>query len=160
RGEVIHELLAVHNHGREPGSAALELRFRSRFQDLFAVKGFVRQPPGELREPRVDRPDRVELRYRGRDGLLRATALRFSPAPARLEGGLARYQFRLDPDERFELLIEIRVAESEAEDIPELAAEEQPSPETVRSWLAHAEAGWARRTPKLSSANPLVDRVL
>jgi glycogen debranching enzyme len=62
RGGVVHELLSLRNHGRSVAHLTLELRFRSKFQDIFVVKGFTDPPRGTIRIPNVNR-DRVELSY-------------------------------------------------------------------------------------------------
>ena len=104
---MLHDLQSIRNHGRQPARLALELRFRSKFQDLFVVKGFVRQAQGSLRAPRVVGKDRVELSYEGKDGLFRTTTLVFSPPPARLDGERATFEFALPPGKAREIAITI-----------------------------------------------------
>src|SRR5215204_156691 len=45
-GGVVHEVLCLRNHGRATARLQLALNFRSRFEDLFVLKGFMQEPRG------------------------------------------------------------------------------------------------------------------
>src|SRR5882724_675559 len=94
RGDVVHELLSVRNYGPGAARLTLSLRFRSRFEDIFIIKRFVRGPRGHVRRPRPRR-DRVELAYDARDGARCTTVLasrrRPSDSPASAPSSSARW---------------------------------------------------------------------
>jgi glycogen debranching enzyme len=102
-----HWQLRVKNHGIEPRTAALHLRFRADFADIYEVRGMKRKARGHGLLPDV-RDGRVVLGYRGLDGVVRRTLLRFTPAPASLGADSARMDVALLPGE--EVVLELAVA--------------------------------------------------
>ena len=101
-----HERVTVRNYDARPRSAVLTLWFESDFADLFEVRGQTRERRGET--TRLLPSNRVAaLRYAGLDGVVRVTTVRFTPAPARLETSLARYDLALAPEGQAEIFIEI-----------------------------------------------------
>jgi glycogen debranching enzyme len=102
-----HWQLRVKNHGVEGRRAALHLRFRADFADIYEVRGMPRKARGQGIAPEVRR-DRVVLGYRGLDGVSRRTVLRFIPAPATLAADSARMDVALGPGE--EAALELAVA--------------------------------------------------
>ena len=91
-----YEHIRLTNHGREPVDTTLALAFGADFVDLFEVRGMARERRGERLPSRVD-GDRVELDYRGLDGRVRSTRLRFSPVPTALDDWQAAFNVHLDP---------------------------------------------------------------
>lgn len=83
-----------------------ELRFAADFADIFEVRGAFRPRRGQFYRPLVGDGEVVWL-YRGLDGVLRRTRLRFSPPPDELEAGRALWRLPLDPRDSAE--IEVRV---------------------------------------------------
>ena len=77
---VSHERLLVRNFSTDHQRLSLELRFEADFADLFEVRGMLRPRRGE-RRPAAISDDAVTLSYGGLDGEVRATSLRFDPAP-------------------------------------------------------------------------------
>jgi glycogen debranching enzyme len=102
-----HWQLRVKNHGSAAVTAALCLRFRSDFADIFEVRGMKRPARGRDLPPEVG-PGRAVLGYVGLDGERRRTLLRFTPTPARLAAGEARIDLALRPAE--EVAVELAVA--------------------------------------------------
>jgi glycogen debranching enzyme len=95
---VMHERLAVSNHGLEPVEAKVEFAFGSDFADLFEVRGARRSRRGEL-QPAVVEAASVTLGYRGLDGIIRRTRLRFEPRPAILTAESVSWHLRLEPQQ-------------------------------------------------------------
>ena len=75
----LHERFELVSYNRFAIPFRLALRVAADFRDMFDIRGFARVEHGRLLRPRR-RPDGVELRYRGRDGRLRATRISASPA--------------------------------------------------------------------------------
>jgi glycogen debranching enzyme len=75
----LHERLELISYNRFPVPFRLTLRVAADFRDMFDIRGFARAERGRLMRPRR-RPDGVELRYRGLDGVPRTT--RISTAPS------------------------------------------------------------------------------
>ena len=106
--------LGIRSYALEPVALSLELAFGADFADIFEVRGLRRKRRGELLAPRVE-VDRVELAYRGLDDVTRRTVLRFRPAPASVDTGLARFELALPPGGTAVLELEIRCIADGAE---------------------------------------------
>ncbi len=102
-----HWQLRAKNHGSATVTAALRLRFRSDFADIYEVRGMKRAARGRDLPPEIG-PDRVVLGYVGLDGERRRTLLRFTPVPDRLTADEARIALALRPGE--EASVELAVA--------------------------------------------------
>jgi glycogen debranching enzyme len=86
------------NYGLQPVRVSLCLRFDADFADIFEVRGTKRARKGERLPDRVE-GDTAILRYEGLDAVVRCTRLSFSPKPASLTTGEARFQINLEPNE-------------------------------------------------------------
>ncbi len=108
----------------------VEYEFASDFADQFEVRGAKRRARGTYFQPLV-REDGVLSFYQGRDGVLYRTEVFFpTRRPDRIEGGRARFEFHLGPNETASL---------------ELHA--LPSMHAVRSGTSVREAADAARQP-------------
>ena len=103
---VSHERLLVRNFSTDHQRLSLELRFEADFADLFEVRGMLRPRRGE-RRPAAISDDAVILSYGGLDGEVRATSLRFDPAPTVLTAGRAKFELDLAPHGRATVFLEI-----------------------------------------------------
>jgi glycogen debranching enzyme len=95
---VCYERLRLRNYGLTPVSADLSFHFAADFADIFEVRGTRRPRRGEHLDPTAE-AGTVVLAYRGLDGVVRRTRLRFEPAPASLDGGAAGFEVVLRPQE-------------------------------------------------------------
>jgi glycogen debranching enzyme len=93
---VCHQRLRIRNYGLEPAELPLTFFFAADFADIFEVRGLGRARSGDLLETEVT-PDGVVLAYRGLDGVVRRSAIRFEPAPRSLEPGEAHFSLVLAP---------------------------------------------------------------
>ncbi len=98
--------LAIESFSSERHELALSWRFAADFVDVFEVRGLVRERRGDLLPPVVTE-DSVRLSYRGLDGVIRLTTLRFDPRPAELAAGVARYRIPLAPKGQAEIGISV-----------------------------------------------------
>lgn len=157
RDGVVHELVSIANYGRREARLRVTVHFRSKFQDLFVVKGFVRQAQGSLRAPEVGK-ERVQLCYEGRDGIVRTTTILFSPAPDRLDDERAIFDLDVSPQERLDLAITIAPGESRAGTSGGASARPKTPLAVVKRW-PEQPAALDMGHPVAESGNPLVDRV-
>jgi glycogen debranching enzyme len=95
---VCYERLRLRNYGLAPVPADVSFHFEADFADIFEVRGSKRQRTGEHLDPVVE-DGAVLLAYRGLDGVVRRTRLRFEPRPAALDGEEARFAVTLRPQE-------------------------------------------------------------
>ena len=159
RAGVIHERQVITNYGATSVSVSVELRFRSSFQDLFVVKGFVRKSRGALRTPKVIGDREVHLAYEGTDGVVRVTRLTFSPAPTRLQECRARFALRLGPGRSETIAVRIEASERARADHDEARRDVGRPARALDRWAEHSEDIWLDRSTKVRSDNPLFDRV-
>ena len=159
RSGVVHELQTVRNFGPAPVHLRLELMVRSRFEDVFIVKGFVAGPRGRLLAPRLVDGATLLLSYQGRDGLTRLTEMVFAPPPTELTADVARFEFTLDPEAVHEIAVTITPSETDGERSRHQAAHPRTSPAALKRWLERAEAVWLANSATVRSANPLFERV-
>jgi glycogen debranching enzyme len=93
-----YEKLRLRNYGLSRVKLAFSFQFRADFADIFEVRGTRRARKGEFLEPIV-KGDSVLLAYRGLDGVMRRTQLRFSPPPGKLTDCEAHFELALQPQE-------------------------------------------------------------
>ncbi len=93
-----HEQLLLTSYGDAPVSLPLHIDFGADFADIFEVRGTPRPRRGETLPPVPDGA-RVDLAYRGLDGVTRTTRLEWSRAPAKLTGSSAHFDVELGPHE-------------------------------------------------------------
>ena len=100
------ERIEVSNFGAARMRVDLSLEFAADFVDVFEVRGTSRPARGKLLVPLVDE-HAVVLRYLGLDDVRRSTRLGFSPVPAELSAGRARFLLDLGSKETQVLSLEI-----------------------------------------------------
>jgi glycogen debranching enzyme len=160
RGGVLHELISIRNYGRTAARLRLDLRFRTKFEDMFVLKGFVKGPRGTVLPPRVVGQDMVELGYAGHDGFSRTTAVVFSTPPEHLQPDLATFTWTVEPGSRREVAISITPSEHRPIGPARRAARPSTDTEALQRWLECSEAIWLAHSAEIRTSNPLFDRVL
>jgi glycogen debranching enzyme len=94
-----YQQCSITNHGLEPLRFYLMLHFGADFADIFEIRGMTRAARGQDLSPVVSGSE-VTLSYRGLDGVVRRTRMRFSPLPSLLAAGNARFDLTLKPKEQ------------------------------------------------------------
>jgi glycogen debranching enzyme len=135
----LYERLRLTNFAERPAVVPLGLSFAADFRDMFEVRGTKRRARGDQLPTEVT-ADTVLLRYRGLDGMVRASALAFSERPHRLEAGGAVFLVRLDPGARREIYVEVAGDTATA------------APSRVRFRAAMARARFAMRAARRRGA--------
>jgi glycogen debranching enzyme len=102
----LYQVVAIESFARQAREVTLSWDFGADFADVFEVRGHRRLGRG-VAQPAGVEPSAVELRYQGRDGIVRTTRLDFEPAPTALDGATARYRLRLDPRARAEIAVTV-----------------------------------------------------
>ena len=97
-----HERIEIGNYGTRPVTLRLSLELESDFVDIFEVRGFQRERRGETLAP-VQGTDRLELGYRGLDGVVRRTQVAWSVPPTMLTADRADFEIEVAAHARFEL---------------------------------------------------------
>jgi glycogen debranching enzyme len=148
------EQIEVSNYGSAARSVRLRLQFDADFLDLFEVRGLVRTSiqPGQAQTPQVGH-NAVTFAYRGADGVVRTTMIRFSPAPQALSEGEALFDMDLGPSEKFGITLEI-TPEVGDRTIPRRAYRE------AREELEQQYAQWRKRCTRFRTGNTQLSRFL
>jgi glycogen debranching enzyme len=100
-----HHRICISNHGELPVALTVSFVFASDFADIFEARGIRRERRGTLRAQISDQT--VTLNYKGLDGGLRRTELRFDPAPTDFTSEVASYSIRLEPRERQSIFVAV-----------------------------------------------------
>jgi glycogen debranching enzyme len=93
-----YEHVRLLNYGLQQVKVSVVFQFAADFADIFEVRGTKRTHWGQRLPDQVE-GDAVILAYQGLDGVVRCTRLTFSPAPASLTVGEARFVITLQPKE-------------------------------------------------------------
>jgi glycogen debranching enzyme len=101
------------NHDRMPHAFEASLSVAADFRDIFEVRGTQRARRGELLPPRIS-DDLLILSYRGLDGVLRRTEVRFEPTPDRFAHDTAGFRLALEPAAARRVAYTIVFADSDA----------------------------------------------
>ncbi len=103
---VQYEHLRLTNYGDTPVSLEVDFHFGADFADIFEVRGVQRRQRGELLELQEDE-DGLQFGYRGLDGVIRRTWVRFSRNPQWLGTDGARFHIHLQPHAVDELYLTV-----------------------------------------------------
>jgi glycogen debranching enzyme len=141
----LYERIRIRNYGTETRSLRLEIDFAADFLDIFEVRGLVRKQRGEEQEPAVDRSS-VVLSYRGLDEELRATTLRFSPAPNELTAEHAVFELDSAPGE--DVTIAIEVAPAVGDHSPQRRTMQDAEQRLSRDYTS-----WRKRCTRIKTSN-------
>ncbi len=107
----LHDRIEIANYGDHEVDVPVELRFRAGFEDVFTIRGLVKQQPGELRSSAWDH-DELRFVYRGGDGIDRCTRVRVGPAPQRRLPDGADLRARIPAHGTEEIDIQVALVES------------------------------------------------
>ncbi|HZT36526.1 MAG TPA: amylo-alpha-1,6-glucosidase [Bryobacteraceae bacterium] len=105
--DACYERIQIRNFALTEHHITLRLEFCSDFADIFEVRGQSRERRGTLLEPALTR-DCITLSYRGLDGAVRRTEIRFTPAPQRITPQAAEYWLDLRAKAESGIVISIR----------------------------------------------------
>ena len=94
--DALIERVTLTNFLVRPIDYWLQLVVGCDFADIFEVRGWKREHRGEFLEPAVER-DAIHFAYRGRDGRLIESAIRFCEPPDTIDSRGARWAFQLEP---------------------------------------------------------------
>lgn len=113
----------------------VELQAGCDFSDIFEIRGWKREVRGQFFEPEAG-PDFLSFRYRGLDGRLLHSTVRFSVPPTKIEGGRVRWEFRLEPHSAKVLEWSISAGHVEEAVAVEFAEAREDMDEQHRNWIS------------------------
>ena len=153
------DVLVVRNFGPRAVEVPLELRFRSRFEDIFVVRGMAAAQPGKLHDPRWAADDLLYFRYDGKDGVHRALSVGFSRAPEKRKQTTASFRLRVEPQAEVTLEVTLTVQESRDPEEVQPHSEPQERNDLVRSGRRKQDR-WQESNTSVESGSWLLNRVL
>jgi glycogen debranching enzyme len=101
---TVFDRLTFANYNLQPIEFRVEMSLDADFSDVFQVRGVARGKRGQYFAP-IAGSETLEFHYRGRDGEMRRTHVEFRPRPAGIEEKTARWELRLQPQEKVEILM-------------------------------------------------------
>jgi glycogen debranching enzyme len=107
------EQLTLTNYLPRPISYWIELAVACDFADIFEVRGWKRERRGQFFAPEPG-ADRLGFSYRGVDGAMIESFIRFHQAPAEIHSKGARWHFDLLPNTKYRLGWEVHGSQAEA----------------------------------------------
>jgi glycogen debranching enzyme len=134
-GEVFVETIAVTNRGHDPVAIELTLAVDADFADIFEVRALL-----SARPPRraVGRAERTQVVFRDRQrSHERLARVRFSPVPAVLRRGVARFPVHLEPGAAWTLEVRLEWAVPRATTALPIPIPLAPQEEPLTAWLRH-----------------------
>lgn len=148
----LHERIRVRNFGTKVRRLTLTVDFDADFLDIFEVRGLPRERRGQVQGPQVEH-SRVVLSYRGLDGEVRSTTIRFSPAPDRLDASRAEFHLGCGPGEDLEVALEI---------VPEVGTGTAPrtSMSQAEDRLTREYTHWRRGCTRFRTSNVQLSQFL
>ncbi len=102
--DTLFDSLRFENFSNLEQQLKLEITLDADFMDIFQVRGMVRGLCGQYFKPLIE-ADGIIFVYLGRDGVERTTTVRFSPPPSTIADRTARWDLRLPPFTRVEVLL-------------------------------------------------------
>jgi glycogen debranching enzyme len=141
----LHERIRIRNFGTKVRRLTLTLDFAADFLDIFEVRGLSRERRGQPQPAEVDR-SRVVLAYRGLDGAVRTTTIRFSPAPDELDEVRGVFRTACGPGDSLEIVVEV---------VPEVggAPTTRTTMQQAEDRLTREYTQWRRRCTRFKTSN-------
>jgi len=95
---LLHERLDIQKFSSEPVEFPITLRYRTGFEDVFEIRGLIREVKGKLFRPKW-KDKCLRFAYEGADEVFRSLTVYFEPHPDEAQGNAVRYSVKLQPNE-------------------------------------------------------------
>jgi glycogen debranching enzyme len=107
---TLTDTITLRNYSQRDAKVSLDLSFRSRFEDIFVVRGMLPVKAKHRFRQEVSK-DSIVYSHRGIDEATRKTSIRMSPRPKSISGNGAGWTFTIEPRETAEVSVTISVSE-------------------------------------------------
>ncbi|GAC1329777.1 MAG: amylo-alpha-1,6-glucosidase [Chloroflexota bacterium] len=149
---AIHEDITFVNYGRTSVELPLSLTFGADYRDIFEVRGYqMRERRGDVLPP-VYGDRSLTLAYRGLDGIVRQTSIRFLDPPTLFDDFTATFDLHLAPREEVKIRLLISPVEGDEKQRP-------VSYDDARHALEKSYTGWLQQNTHVSTASDLFDEM-
>jgi glycogen debranching enzyme len=150
---AVYERNTLVNYGIEPVEVEIRLDYAADYRDIFEVRGYaLRSARGELLPPQCGERS-VVLGYRGLDGVIRKTSIRFSEIPEHLDATSATFRLHLPP--RDEVRLEVTILPEEGDETTSVV-----SYDTARHSLELSYTAWLRRNTQVETSSDRFDEMI
>lgn len=152
---AVYERITFVNYGHDTVSLPVSLLFGADYRDIFEVRGYQpRARRGELLPATLLVPQgSLTLAYRGLDGIVRRTHIRFLDEPDLVDERSARFHLRLPPREA--VTIRLQIVPVEGEDEPLL-----PAYDDARHALELSYTHWLQANTRVRTSSDLFDQMV
>ncbi len=156
----LHDRISFSNYGHDDASFPFTLSLRSRFEDVFLVRGMLGGKTGRT-EPPAWHAGTLQLVYLGEDSIYRSSTVYFEPAPAESGGTGATFHVTLRPREAWvlDLFIDVREGKRRS-DAVKLARPRHPDGSDVERELGKEEKRWLARHTRITSDSLVLRRLV
>jgi len=158
--QLMQERLEIQNFGYEPVAFPLAMRFRSGFEDVFEIRGLLREVKGKLFRP-LWKDHCLIFTYKGGDDVSRNLAVHFDPVPADVKGNAVQFHVKLQPNEAMHIRLCLAVGEGDAapRTLCARASIRRDLPAVVRVVKSECEE-WMMHETEVHSDSLLLKRVM
>jgi len=161
---LVRNLLTISNYTPQFAKISLDLSFGAHFDDIFNVRGFIEDHPGQLLPP-VLGTNEAFFRYQGADGRLRTTRLAFLPAPDSIVADSPcavriHYDLAVPPDQPLQLAYVVQVEDGAPTITHPVFLKPAVEHEKMERILKQSLESWLSQYPTVTSDNMLFDRAL
>jgi glycogen debranching enzyme len=151
--------ISLRNYSDRVAKVSLDLSFRSRFEDIFVVRGMLPVKPKHRFHQEVTR-DSIVFSHEGVDETTRETSIRFSPHPKSIAEMKASWEFTIAPLETAQLSITVSVSEApDASEPAHIASRSRKKAPTSLARVGQASKAGLSRT-QVTSDDPNLGRLL
>ena len=157
---VLHEQLDIQNFGYEAVEFPVTMRFRAGFEDVFEIRGLLREVKGKLFRP-VWKDKCLVFSYEGGDKIRRSLAIHFYPLPTTVKGDTVEFHVSLKANEIKQIRVSLALAETE-EQPNRLFAQTSVYRDlhAVSHGIKASAEQWLKRETEFHSDSLLLNRVM
>ncbi|HKR78469.1 MAG TPA: glycogen debranching N-terminal domain-containing protein [Nitrospira sp.] len=157
---VLHEQLDIQNFGYEAVEFPVTMRFRAGFEDVFEIRGLLREVKGKLFRP-VWKDKCLVFSYEGGDKIRRSLAIHFYPLPTNVKGDTVEFHVSLKANEIKQIRVSLALAETE-EQPNRLFAQTSVYRDlhAVSHGIKASAEQWLKRETEFHSDSLLLNRVM
>jgi glycogen debranching enzyme len=156
---TLTDTISLHNYSQRVATISLDLSFRSRFEDIFVVRGMLPVKAKHRFNQDVSK-DSITFSHRGLDETTRQTSIRFSPRPKSNSELKSSWNFTIAPRETARLNVTIALSEDPDASEPAHISSRSAKKATISlARASHASEGGKRRTQVVGD-DPNLGRLL
>ncbi|MEX0773735.1 MAG: glycogen debranching N-terminal domain-containing protein [Balneolales bacterium] len=105
---IYYEKVQLYNHSKWKMDLKISFEVGSDFKDIFEVRGYKRKKRGEIINGEDGNLDRILLKYRGLDNVIRKTVINFEPQPDVSARNEVIYYIPLEPNQEYSIINTIK----------------------------------------------------